>query len=98
MLSGNDDARGVMANMGLTPHPLQLYFTAAITLGVVNAVVGGAAAAIAVGVAFDTSLGGAAVAGAAVALAGLAAAVHYQHMRRESGTRHPILFPSEPAK
>lgn len=86
MLSGNDDARGVMANMGLTLHPWQLYFTAAIALGVVNAVVGGAAVAIAVGVAFDTSLGVAAVAGAAVALAGLAAAVRYQHMRRESGT------------
>jgi hypothetical protein len=98
MLSGNDDAVGVMANMGLTPRPLQLYFTAAVALGVVNAVVGGAAVAIAVGVAFDTSVGVAAVVGAAVALAGLVAAVRYQHVRRETGTRHPVLFPSQPAE
>src|SRR5436305_9629726 len=89
MLSGNDDAVGVMANMGLTPRPLQLYFTAAITLAVVNAVVGVAAVAIAVGVALDTSLGVAVAVGGFVALAGVAAVVRYQHTRRESGTTHP---------
>jgi hypothetical protein len=96
MLSGNDDAVGVMANMGLSPSTLQLYFTAAMAIGVVNAVVGGAAVAIAVGVAFDTSLGVAVAAGAAIALGALAFAARYQHQRRESGTRHPTLFPSQP--
>src|SRR5947199_2981387 len=43
MLSGNDDADEVMANMGLRPGPLQLYFTAAVAIAVVNAVVGRAA-------------------------------------------------------
>jgi hypothetical protein len=85
-----------MANMGLTSGAMQLYFTAAIGIGVVNAVVGGAAVALAVGVAFDTSLGVAVASGAAVALAALMGAVRYQHMRRDSGTRHPILFSSEP--
>lgn len=96
MLSGNDDAAGVMANMGLTPSPLQLYFTAAIAIAVVNAVIGGAAVAIAVGVAFNTSLGVAVATGAAVALAAIIVAVRYQYTRRESGTRHPSLFPSQP--
>jgi uncharacterized membrane protein (UPF0136 family) len=95
MLSGNDDAIGVMANMGLTPSTLQLYFTAAVAISVVNGVVGGAAVAIAVGVAFDTSLGVAVATGAAVALAALTVAVRYQHTRRDTGTQHPILFPSE---
>ena len=95
MLSGNDDATGVMWNMGLAPRPVHLYFTAAISVGVVNAVVGGAVAAIAVGLAFDASLGVAVASGAAVAIAALTVAVRYQHTRRESGTRHPILFPSD---
>jgi len=97
MLSGNDDATGVMSNMGLTPRPFQLYFTAAISIGVVNAVVGGAVAAIAVGIAFDATLGVAVASGAAVAIIALMVAVRYQYTRRESGTRHPILFPSEVA-
>jgi hypothetical protein len=57
MLSGNDDATGVMANMGLTPSPRQLYFTAAMAVAVVDAVIGGGAIALAVGLAFDTPLG-----------------------------------------
>ena len=96
MLSGNDDAVGVMANMGLTPGPLQLYFTAALAIGVVNAVVGGAAVAIAVGLVFDSSLGVAIASGAAVALSAFTLSVRYQHTRRDSGTRHPSLFPSQP--
>jgi hypothetical protein len=97
MLSGNDDALGVMANMGLAPGPRQLYLTAAIAIGVVNAVVGGAAVGIAVGLAFDTSLGVAVACGAAAALIALMLAVRFQHTRRDSGTRHPVLFPSQPS-
>jgi hypothetical protein len=63
MLSGNNDAAGVMANMGMTSSPWQLYFTAAIAVAVVDAVIGGAA--LAVGVAFGTSLAVAVVIGTA---------------------------------
>jgi hypothetical protein len=45
---------------------------------------------------YDKRLGAAVASGAAVALAALIGAVRYQRMRRESGTRHPILLPSEP--
>jgi hypothetical protein len=59
-------------------------------------VVGGAAVAIAVGLAFDTSLGVAVASGGGAALIALIGAVRYQHTRRDSGTRHPVLFPSDP--
>jgi hypothetical protein len=96
MLSGNDDAAGVMANMGLRPETRQLYFTAAMAIGVVNAVVGGAAVALAVGLAFDTALGVAVASGAASALIMVTLALRYQHKRRDAGTRHASLFPMEP--
>src|SRR5438067_8032688 len=85
MLSGNDDARGVMANMGLAPTPRQLYFTAATAIGVVNAVVGGSATAIAVGRAFGTSLGAAVAAGAVAAIIALLRELRFQNRRRSAG-------------
>ena len=94
MLSGNDDAAGVLGNMGMAPSSWQLYFTAAIAVAVVNAVIGGAAAALAVGVAFGTSLAVSVAVGAAVAVIAVAAAVRFQHARRDAGTLHPVLFPS----
>jgi hypothetical protein len=95
MLSGNDDAVGVLGNMGIVPSPRQLYFTAAIAIAVVDAVVGGAAVALAVGIALDTSLLVAAVTGVAVAAIAVAAALRYQRARRDAGTVHPVLFPSD---
>jgi hypothetical protein len=97
MLSGYDDAVGVMANMGMRPSRWQLYFTAAIAIGVVNAVVGGAAIALAVGLAFATSLGVAVAAGAAAALIAVTLAFRYQSSRRGTGTGHQSLFPADPA-
>jgi hypothetical protein len=94
MLSGNDDAAGVMANMGLQPRPRQLYFTAALAIAVVNAVVAGGAVALAVGVAFGTDLGPAVAIGAVVAMLAIAWAARFQHRRREAGTDHPVIFPS----
>src|SRR5437763_12317914 len=95
MLSGNDDAHGVMANMGLAPTPLQLYFTAATAIGVVNAVVGGSAIAIAVGRAFGTSLGVAVAAGAVGAIIALLLELRFQNRRRSAGAAElPVLFPS----
>lgn len=98
MLSGNDDAAGVMANMGLEPSVWQLYFTAAVAIAVVNAVVGGSAVALAIGLAFSTPLGVAVTCGAVFAVAALAAALRWQQTRRDRGTRHPILFPTAPAE
>jgi hypothetical protein len=94
MLSGNDDAAGVLGNMGMAPSPWQLYFTAAIAVAVVDAVIGGAAVAIAVGIAFGTPLAVAVLIGAVAALIAIGAAVRFQHTRREAGTVHPVLFPS----
>ena len=95
MLSGNDDAAGVLGNMGMAPSPWQLYFTAAIAIAVVDSVVGGSAVALAIGLAFGTSLAVAVVIGAVVAAIALGAGLRFQHTRRESGTRHPVLFPSD---
>jgi hypothetical protein len=97
MLSGNDDAIGVMANMGMRPARSQLYFTAAMAIGVVNAVVGGSAVALAIGLGLDTALGVAVGAGAVAAIAVIVGALHYQRTRRDAGTRHETLFPSEAA-
>jgi hypothetical protein len=95
MLSGNDDAPGVMGNMGMALSPWQLYFTAAVAVAVVNAVVGGAAVALAVGIAFGTSLGVAVTIGAAAAVVAVGAALRFQHTRRDAGSHHPVLFPSD---
>lgn len=95
MLSGHDDATGVMANMGMAPSPWQLYFTAAVAVAVVNAVVGGAAVALAVGIAFGTSLAVAVAIGSAAAVVAVGAAMRFQHTRRDTGTLHPVLFPSD---
>jgi hypothetical protein len=68
--------------------------TAAIAVAVVDAVIGGAAVALAVRIAFGTSLAVAVVIGAATAVIAVGAALRYQHTRREAGTLHPVLFPS----
>jgi MFS family permease len=94
MLSGNDDAAGVMANMGLEPSTSQLYFTAAMAVGVVNAIVGGSAVSVGIGVASGASLAVSVPVGGALAVLIVIGAARYQRGRRETGTRHPILFPS----
>lgn len=98
MLSGNDDADGVMTNMGLRSGPRQLYFTAALAIAVVNSVVAGASVALAVGIAFSTALGPAVAVGALGALLTLGWAVRYQNLQRSAGTEHPVLFPSASAQ
>jgi hypothetical protein len=97
MLSGHDDAVGVMANRGMRPSRSQLYFTAAMAIGVVNGVVGGAAVALAVDLALAISLGVAVAAEVAAALIAVILALGYQRSRRGSGTGHQSLFPAEPA-
>jgi hypothetical protein len=97
VLSGHDDSIAVLANMGLTPTRWRLYFTAATMIAVINSVVGGAAVALALGVAVDAPLGLAAAAGGAVAIASLLL-LHRadRRMHVTGGARTEALFPSPP--
>src|SRR5918999_2994390 len=66
LLSGHDDPRGVLANMGLAGGSRwQLFFGTASAVSVVNSVVGAGAIAILLGVTLDLPLALAAVAGIA---------------------------------
>jgi hypothetical protein len=68
MMGANDDAPGVLRNMGLRPTPLQLYLTNSFAIAVVTAVLSGSVAALALGVATGAALGIDVVAGALVAV------------------------------
>jgi len=57
MMGANDDAPGVLANMGLQPRPLQLYLTNPFAIGVVTAVLVGSTVALAVGAITGAPLG-----------------------------------------
>jgi hypothetical protein len=94
MLVPYDDVVGVLRNMGLTPSRRQLYFTSSIAIAVVNSVVGGAAVAIACWIAFDASLGAAAIVGAVFASLSIAAHVRWTRHRLEAGVPVESLFPS----
>ena len=82
--------------MGLTPSRWQLYFTSASAVAVVNSVVGGAALAIACWVAFDASLGTAAVVGCVFAIVSVTAHEYWLRRRLERGVAADVLFPSPP--
>jgi hypothetical protein len=95
MLSGYDDARGVYANMGLRPSRWQISFTAASMVAVINSVVGGSAAAIAVGVITAAPLGVCAPIGGVVAIASIVAMRrHEQRMLRQCYRQLDVQFPS----
>ena len=99
MMGGNDDVRGVLANMGLGRGPRwQLFATTASAVSVVNSIVGGGCVAIFLGVTLDLPLAVAAVAGAAFAV--LSVALHQRYDRRhhvQAGGHLDVLFPSPPA-
>src|SRR5262249_2001187 len=57
MLSGHDDALGVMRNMGVALQRRQQYFTTGSMIAVINSVVGGAAVALAIGAFTGAPLG-----------------------------------------
>src|SRR5206468_2081552 len=71
MMSAHDDAIGVLRNMGIKHSTWQAYFTTPSMVAVINSVVGGSAAAIAVAAAIDAKLGVAAAIGGLVAIASL---------------------------
>jgi len=95
MLSGYDDAFGVIANMGIAPSRSQLYFTAAMAVATVNAVVGGSAVALAIGRATDARLWVCVAFGALAGIAALGAALSFQARQRGTGGgERDVLFPT----
>jgi hypothetical protein len=96
MLSGHDDPRGVLANMGLdTVSRWQLFFGTASAVSVVNSMVGASGIAILFGVTLDLPLAVAAVAGAAFFVSSVALLMRYDRRRHEAAAGHrDVRFPS----
>jgi hypothetical protein len=96
LLTGYDDHYGVMANMALSTEAWwQLYLTAAVAVAVVNAVVGGAAVALAVGVFTGVALGIIVAAGGAFAIIALVGHLRFQATTHSSGADDTdVLFPT----
>jgi len=96
MLSGNDDAPGVLSNMALRPSPWQAFFTAASMVGVINSVIGGSAVALAVGAVSDALLGVAAGIGGLAALVSFVLLRRYEQRLLDAGASEhgEVLFPS----
>jgi hypothetical protein len=97
LLSGHDDARGVFENMGLAIENRSPVFAFSSAIAVINSVVGGGAAAIALGVVVDAPLGVAAALGGVVAIASAVAWLRYaDRLLDASAARAEPLFPSAP--
>jgi hypothetical protein len=95
MLSGHDDAVGVMKNMGVSLERRQQYFTTGTMIAVINSVVGGGAVAIAVGALTGAALGICAAVGGVIALISLARMMRIENrMYHEMGGYTEVLFPS----
>jgi hypothetical protein len=95
MLSGNDDPRGVMRNMGVSLQRRQQFFTTGSMIAVINSVVGGAAIAVAVGTITSAPLGVCAVIGGIAAIASLLRLLRIENrMYHEMGGFTETLFPS----
>jgi hypothetical protein len=95
LLSGHDDKVGVNANMGLPAEGRLPYFAFSTAVLVINSVVGGSAAAIALSAFAEASLGLAAGAGGAVAIASVGAWLRYADRLFEARTvQSEPLFPS----
>jgi hypothetical protein len=95
MLSGHDDAMGVMQNMGVALERRQQFFTTGSMIAVINSVVGGAAVAIAVGAFTDAPLGLCAGLGGVAAVISLARLLRIEdRMYRQMGGFTESLFPT----
>jgi hypothetical protein len=96
LLSGHDDAIGVIRNMGLAATSRwQLFFATATMVGVVNGVIGASAIAILLGVTLDLPLALAAIAG--IAFLAVTVVLHLRYDRRvheRAGGITEVLFPS----
>jgi hypothetical protein len=99
MLSANDDALGVMRNMGVSLERRQQFFTTGSMIAVINSVVGGAAVAIALGAVTGAPLGVCAGAGGVAAIISVARMLRIENrMYHEMGGFTEVLFPSAPAE
>ena len=95
MLTGHDDALGVMRNMGVSLQRRQQFFTTGSMIAVINSVVGGGAVAIAVGAITGASLGICAAVGGVVAVLSLVWLLRIENrMFHEMGGFTEVLFPS----
>jgi hypothetical protein len=95
MLSGHDDAMGVMQNMGVALERRQQFFTTGSMIAVINSVVGGAAIAIAIGAFTDAPLGLCAGVGGVIAIISLVLLMRTENrMYRAMGGFAESLFPS----
>jgi hypothetical protein len=95
MLTGHDDALGVMRNMGVALERRQQFFTTGSMIAVINSVVGGGAVAIAVGAFAGAPLGVCAVAGGVAAIVSLVWLMRIENrMFHEMGGFTEVLFPS----
>jgi hypothetical protein len=98
LLSGHDDAAGVFMNMGLSPDHRNPAFAFSTAVAVVNGVVGGAVAALAIGAVPEVPLWLAATVGVLVAAASIAGWLrHAAGILRSAATQDTPRFPSPPA-
>ena len=102
LLSGHDDAAGVFLNMGLSPDRRSPAFAFSTTIAVVNGVVGGAVAALALGAVPDVPFWLAAVVGVIVTAASIVGWVRRAGRILDAAARHvtprfPSPTPSPPA-
>jgi hypothetical protein len=95
MMRANDDAPGVLTNMGLRPTTIQLYLTNSFAIGVVTAVLGGSTVALAVGAITGAPLAVDVAVGAVIAVATVPALMRYsrRHYGRAPSLDEP-LYPS----
>ena len=95
LLSGHDDGEGVFANMAVPAEGRRPFFAFSSAILVIDSVVGGAALAVALGAAFDASLGPAAAAGVAAAIVSVIAWTRYAGRLLEAvAGRVEPLFPT----
>src|SRR5262249_40779659 len=98
MLSGHDDALGVMRNMGVSLRRRQQYFTTGSMIAVINSVVGGGAVALAIGAFTSAPLGVCAGVGGVAAIISLVLMLRTEdRLYHEMGGFAEALFPSPEA-
>jgi hypothetical protein len=97
LLSAHDDPQGVLASTGLPTGGRVPIFAFSSAIAVINAVVGGAAIAVALGAIADASLGVAAAGGGVAAIISAVSWIRYSNrMFRERADAVEPLYPSQP--
>ena len=98
LLSGHDDPAGVFRNMSISPEGRTPVFAFSSAIAVLDGVVGGAAAAIALGALFDASLALAASVGVAVAVVSVVGWIRYaDRLLDAAAAEDEPLYPSSSA-